>query len=165
VAKQVWTLLVGALLLGGLPGLAVAAEWAGITPGVSTRESVRERYGPPSRQSRGTLEGYETTQWVYEGTRAPVGMTRMVVDFGLLTPAGYRPAFVRSFLLEPKPRIFERAAVLSGWGPPDRVGVEEGREAYFYTSGLVVFFRKDGTDAVSMLFTIPQPAPPEPAGR
>lgn len=163
--RHVWTLLLSALLLCGLPWLAVAAEWGGITPGMSTREMVSERYGTPSRESRGTLEGYATLQWVYEGARAPVGMTRMVVDLGLLTPEGYRPAVVRSFLLEPKPRIFERGAVLSGWGPPDRVGEEEGREVFFYTNGLVVFFRKGGTDAVSMLFSIPQPEPPEPAGR
>lgn len=158
-------LLLGALLLVGLPGVAVAAEWGGITPGVTTRESVRERYGAPSRESRQTVEGRETIQWVYEGARAPVGMKRMAVDFGLLTREGYRPALVRSFQLEPKSRIFERRNVVRGWGVPDRVGVREGQEVFFYASGLLVYFNKDGTDAISMVFTIPQPESPTPSAR
>lgn len=156
--------LVCVFLLGALVRVADAAEWGGITPGSSTRDTVRERYGNSSRESRGTQEGYETTQWVYEGKRAPVGMKRMVVDFGLLTPQGYRADLVRSFLLEPKPRVFARDIVLRGWGPPDRAGVQDEQRVFFYTSGLVVYFGKDGTDALSMLFTIPQ-SEPKTSGR
>lgn len=163
--RPILVLVLEAFFLGGLLGSAAAAEWGGITPGVSTRESVRERYGTPSREARKTQEGYETIQWVYEGARAPVGMKRMVVDFGLLTPQGYRPALVRSFVLEPKPNIFDRRAVLSGWGRPDRVGAQEEQEIFFYTIGLIVYFEKGGDDAVSMLFAIPQPEPPKSSGR
>jgi len=166
--RQVLTLLLGALLLGGLWESAVAADWGGITPGMSTHTTVRDRYGAPSRESRQTLEGYETIQWVYEGPRAPVGMKRMVVDFGLLTPKGYQPGTVRSFRLEPKPRIFLRRAVVHGWGPPDRVGVpkgSEGSEVFFYTSGLLVYFNEDGTEAISMVFTAPQPESSTPQDR
>ncbi len=159
------TLTLLALLVCGPPKIAVAAEWAGITPGVSTPEAVRERFGAPSRESRQTLEGYETSQWVYEGAQAPAGMKRMVVDFGLLTPQGYRPTLVRSFLLEPKPGVFAKRAVLIGWGSPDQEGTEEGHEVFFYTRGLVVYFDAGGADAVSMLFAIPQPEPAKPAGR
>ncbi len=159
------TLVLLALLVCGLPRVALAAEWGGITPGVSTPEAVRERYGAPSRESRQTMEGHETTQWVYEGAQAPAGMKRMVVDFGLLTPQGYRPALVRLFTLEPNPGIFQNRTVLAGWGLPDRVGTDGGREVFFYTSGLVVYFTPDGADAASMLFTIPQPEPPSPPGR
>jgi len=154
-----------ALLVCGFPEIAAAAEWGGITPRVSTPEAVRARFGAPSRESRQTLEGYETTQWVYEGAQAPAGMKRLVVDFGLLTPEGYRPTLVRSFLLEPQPRVFTKRAVLIGWGSPDREGTEGGHEVFFYTSGLVVYFDESGVDAISMLFAIPQPAPPKPAGR
>ncbi len=162
---RLFTALVGALLLGGFAGILAAGEWGGITPGVSTRDTVRESYGNPSQEVRGTLEGRETIQWVYEGKRAPAGMRRMVVDFGLLTQQGYRPALVRSFLLEPKPRVFARRLVLDGWGPPDRAGVQDEKRVFFYKSGLVVYFDKDGINAVSMLFTIPQPEVPKTGGR
>ena len=154
-----------ALLVGALPSLGLAAEWGGITPGESAAETVRARYGNPSRESRQTLESYPTIQWVYEGARAPVGMKRMVVDFGLLAPQGYRPTVVRSMMLEPKPGVFRRGIVIDGWGTPDRIGTEQEQEVFYYASGLVVYFAKGGADAVTMLFTIPQTEPPKPAGR
>jgi len=132
---------------------------------VSTNETVRARYRGPSRESRRTVDGYPTTQWVYEGAAAPVGMKRMVVDFGLLTSQGYRPAVVRSMVLEPKPGVFPRRVVLEGWGSPDRVGVDEGQDVFYYASGLVVYFVRGGADAASMLFTVVQAEPPKPAGR
>lgn len=156
--------VVAILLLVTLPGIGVAAEWNGLAPGTSTPEAVRARYGAPSRESKQTLEGYATTQWVYEGAKAPVGMKRMTVDFGLLTAQGFNPALIRSITLEPKPGIFSKPVVLDGWGRPDRAGTEEGREVFFYTSGLVVFFDLDRVNAAMLVFTIPQPAPP-PASR
>jgi hypothetical protein len=157
--------LVGVLVLAAPSGIAGAAEWGGITPGVSTRENVSERYGQPSRESRQALEGYETIQWVYEGARAPVGLKRMVVDFGLLTAQGYRTNVVRSFLLEPKPGVFQRRTVINGWGAPDGVSIQDGHQVFFYKSGLVVYFPERGADATSMLFTPPQTEPPKPASR
>ena len=115
----------------GVPSAAVAADWGAISPGASTIETVRERYGAPSRETRQKLEGYDTIQWVYEGARAPAGMKRMIVEFGLLTPGGYRPNLVRTFTLEPKPRIFDHVAVMNGWGIPDGVAESEGRKVYF----------------------------------
>lgn len=156
--------VVAILLLVALSGIAAAAEWNGLTPGVSTQEAVRGRYGAPSRESKQTEEGYATTQWVYEGARAPVGMRRMTVDFGLLTAQGFNPALIRAIRLEPKPGVFSKPVVLDGWGRPDRAGTEEGREVFFYTGGLVVFFDPDRINAVMLVFTIPQPAPP-PASR
>jgi hypothetical protein len=142
--------------------LSSAEEWGGITPGVSTLESVAARYGNPSRETRQKLEGYDTVQWVYEGGKAPPGMTRMTVDFGLLTPKGYEPKPVRSFLLEPRPGVFARQHVLEGWGLPNRAGVQNDRTVFVYQSGLVVFFDQEEVSAVSMLFTIPQPETPPP---
>ena len=43
-----WLGLALALWVGG-PSAVSAADWGGITPGAGTLESVRERYGAPSR--------------------------------------------------------------------------------------------------------------------
>ena len=146
-------------LVAGLPAAAGAADWGGISPGTSTLENVRERYGAPSRDTRQKLEGYDTVQWVYEGARAPAGMKRMIVDFGLLAPGGYRANLVRSFTLEPKPRVFDYVMVVRGWGVPDGVAEREGRKVYFYQRGLLVYFDQSGDDTASMVFSPPQPEP------
>ena len=144
-------------LLVGLPAGIPAAEWGGISPGASTMETVRGRYGAPSREARHKVEGYDTIQWIYEGARAPVGMKRMTVEFGLLTSGGFRPNVVRYFDLEPKPGVFDRAMVVNGWDLPDRVAEGGGRKIFFYKAGLVVTFHEGEEDALSMVFTVPQP--------
>src|SRR5262249_9790675 len=89
-------ILVGMRWLGGLalvltllvaaPVAARAASWGGIEPGVTTLEQLRERYGAPSKETKEKTEGYDTTTWIYEGAKAPVGMIRMTVDLGMLKP-------------------------------------------------------------------------------
>ena len=153
-------LLVLTLLLG-LPWPARGAEWGAIQPGVSTLEQVRERYGAPSKETRAKVEGYDTLRWVYEGSGAPEGVVRMTVDFGLLTPSGFKPSLVRLLTLEPRPLIFGRVTVVQGWGIPDGVGTREGLVTFFYKEGLFVIFDKEGENAVSMIFSIPQPDPGE----
>jgi len=140
---------------------ARAAEWGNVQPGVSTLEQVRERYGEPSKETRAKVEGYDTLRWIYEGSQAPGGFVRMTVDFGLLTPSGYRPSLVRLLTLDPKPLIFGRLTVVQGWGLPDGVGTREGLVTFFYKEGLFVIFDKEGETAVSMVFSIPQPDPAE----
>jgi hypothetical protein len=156
--------LLAVLALVLLPaGPAQGAEWGGIEPGVATTDTVRARYGAATRETRATVEGYDTVQWVYEGDRAPSGLLRMTVDFGLLTPAGYRPSTVRLLKLEPRPLIFGRQTVMQGWGLPDGVGSSEGVVTFFYKSGLFVVFDGSGQSAASMIFSIPQPDPGAPA--
>jgi hypothetical protein len=159
----------GALLLGGLLAIAGGAwgeEWGAIAPGESTMDAVQVRFGPASRTVAETIEGYNAAQWIYEGARAPAGMKRMLVEFGLLTPAGYRREVVRALRLEPKPGIFTRALVLAGWGRPSGF-TPEGHvpPSFFYTSGLVVSFDKAGEDAELLIFTPPQSAAPGPGER
>ncbi|HXG17009.1 MAG TPA: hypothetical protein VNK50_12235 [Calidithermus sp.] len=144
-------------------GPVAAADWGGIVPGTSTMQTVQARYGTPTRQSAQTVEGYETVRWIYEGAQAPAGFTRLTVDFGLLGPAGYRRDLVRTFTLEPKPNIFTRAAVLDGWGRPSGAKREGETVSFFYDEGLIVYFDKDGWAVRSMVFTLPQPTPPEAA--
>jgi hypothetical protein len=155
-ARGLAVLLLVSLL--ALPAAGWAASWGGIEPGVTTLEQVREGYGQPSKEALLKVDGYDTTQWVYEGPRAPTGMVRMVVDFGLLTPAGYKPQVVRTFRLEPKRMIFTRGMVVFGWGVPDGVVNRGGHDSYLYKSGLVATFEKDeGESAISLVFAPPQP--------
>ena len=152
-------LLTGGLLSGGPPpGRALAAEWGGIEPGVTTVEQVRERYGAPTRETPKKVEGYDTLEWVYEGAHAPAGLVRMMVEFGILIPEGYQPRVVRVFRLDPKPLIFARPTVLEGWGVPDRAGRQDDRDVFLYASGLLVTFDQDGINATSMYFMVPQAA-------
>jgi hypothetical protein len=151
-------------------GPAAAADWGGIEPGATTVEQVRARFGAPSRETRAKEEGYETTEWIYEGARAPGGLQKMTVDYGLLTPQGYKPTVVRVLRLEPKPKIFGRNTVIQAWGVPDGISQQNGQDRFFYQTGLVVIFDKQGEEAQLLDFTPPQPAaaparsaPPAPA--
>jgi hypothetical protein len=127
---------------------------------------VRERYGAPSKETKQKTENYDTTTWIYEGPRAPGGISRMVVDFGILKPDGYQPNLVRVFVLEPKPTIFAVQTVVDGWGLPSLAGEQGGYPTMLYEAGLVVVFDKQTLWAASMTFTclspcrgIPRPAP------
>lgn len=157
---KTWPIIALLAGLSLLPGGALAAEWGGIEPGGTTLEQVRDRYGAPAKETKSKVEGYDTTAWTYEGSRAPTGMIRMVVDFGLLAPDGYKPAVVRVFRLEPKRWIFGQNTIVDGWGVPDRSWSEDNRVNFFYKSGLVVVFEKDGQNALTLYFTVPQPEQP-----
>lgn len=143
-----------------------ALEWGLINPGETAMPAVRARYGAPSREATQKVDGYDSSEWVYEGERAPTGMIRMVIEFGLLTPQGYRPQIVRSLLLHPKPGTFNRGLIVQGWGPPTAAGEQSGNPAYLYEGGLFVVFDADVQEVKTMLFTpqqtIPTPAPAPP---
>lgn len=156
-----------AVLLGlvmAAPGSGWASTWGGIEPGVTTQEQVRERYGAPSKETKQKVEGYDTATWVYEGNKAPVGMTRMTIDLGILKPDGFKPDLVRVFVLEPKPTIFPLQAVLDGWGMPTAAGSQSGFPTMVFEEGLIVVFEKEGQWAESMTFTVPQPLQAPTAG-
>src|SRR5437667_9600453 len=97
---------------------AAAADWGLITPGRTTIEAVRARYGQPTTIEAKKVDSYDTVQWIYEGAQAPVGMSRMTVDFGILTAQGYKADVVRDFRLDTKPASFNKKLVLDGWGEP-----------------------------------------------
>ncbi|HSL51475.1 MAG TPA: hypothetical protein VK878_20570 [Candidatus Deferrimicrobiaceae bacterium] len=158
--------LLAVLVVAGLlaaSAIGFAEEWGGIEPGVTTLEQVRARYGAPSREMRAKVDNYDTVQWIYEGNRSPAGFQRMTADYGLLTPQGYKPTVVRVLRLEPKAKVFGRNTVLQGWGAPDGIARQNDQDSLFYKSGLVVTFNKEGTDAVLLTFTPPQPDSPAPA--
>ncbi len=164
--RAAWLALVVACVVAGRILPASALEWGLIDPGRTSMDAVRARYGAATSTSTQKVDGYESTQWVYEGPQAPVGMERMVVDFGLLTKEGYRPQLVRSLLLHPRRGSFNRELVIQGWGEPTGVGEQSGSPAFFYEEGLFVSFDRDVWEVRTMLFTprqtIPAPgsAPP-----
>ena len=151
-------LVAGLVLLAAAP--AWAAEWGLIQPGVSTTQSVRQRYGAPSRVDKVKVEKYDTESWVYEGDRAPTGLIRLTVDFGLLRDNRYLPEAVRSFSLEPHGSTFNRGVISNGWGFPDGNGKNGDEEFFIYKDGLLVYFRPDGWNVRQMIFTLPQPRDP-----
>jgi hypothetical protein len=150
--------VLGLVLL--LAAAAGAADWGQIKPGVSTQADVRARYGAPTRETTQKVESYDTLQWTYEGAQAPRGITKMIVDFGLLTPSGYKKEVVRTFRLEPKADVFNVKLVVDGWGPPTRVGKEGDAEFFLYEEGLLVYFGPDAKQVTVMIFTPPQKIPP-----
>lgn len=141
-----------ALAALALIGAAPAADWANIRPGQTVQNDVRQQFGQPTRVTSQKLEGYDTTQWRYEGDQAPRGMLRVTIDFGLLTPQGYKAEVVRSMLLEPRPGIFNRATIVSGWGVPDAVEKEGATPVFKYLGGLFVYFDKEGWLAERLFF-------------
>lgn len=139
---------------------AFAADWGLIQPGVSTTQTVRERYGAPSRTERKKVDKYDTEAWIYEGERAPSGLVRLTIDFGLLHDNKYRPDVVRVFQLEPHGGTFNRGIIGNGWGIPDGNGRQGDEEFFVYKEGLLVYFNPDGWTVRLMVFTLPQPRDP-----
>jgi hypothetical protein len=129
---------------------------------VAVQNDVRRQFGQPTRVTSQKLEGYDTAQWLYEGEQAPRGMLKVTVDFGLLTPQGYKADVVRSMLLEPRPGIFNRETILSGWGTPDAVDKEGTTPVFKYLGGLFVYFDKEGWLAQRLFFVHMSP-PAAPA--
>jgi hypothetical protein len=157
------TLLVATV--ASAPPTALAADWGGIVPAVTSAEQVRARYGPPTKEVKRKVDGYDTFEWMYEGPQSPAGFTRMTIEFGILLPGGYSPTTVRVLRLDPRPRLFNKDTVVTGWGEPDRATTQNDRDVFFYRSGLVVTFDQEGVDATSLFFTVMQPditpSPPE----
>ena len=83
-------LALGLILLGALTTpAALAADWGGIVPAVTSAEQVRERYGPPTKEVKRRVDGYDTFEWTFEGDQSPAGFNRMTVEFGILLSSGY----------------------------------------------------------------------------
>ncbi len=141
--------------------LAGAAGWGGITPGETLRREIEARYGRPSRERTVTEEGRTAAEWTYTGDRAPPGLERMVVSFGLLKGTSLVPDVVRALILYPKPGVFRLPLITEGWGKPDAIGTDEqtGRPAFRYDAkGLLVIFDRRGEWAELMVFAPEQPA-------
>jgi hypothetical protein len=145
-------LWVGVLAVAGDVG---AESWGGLTPGETARAGVETLFGRPSRERTLVEEGRTVSEWTYAVERAPQGLERMVVSFGLLVRGRFAPDVVRAVALYPKPHVFSLRAIMNGWGPPDAIGTEEatGRPAFHYRPrGLFVILDKTGSWAELLLF-------------
>ena len=145
----------------GAAGELRAESWGGLTPGETLRGGVERLYGKPSRERPLVEEGRTVAEWTYAGDRAPRGLERMVINYGLGSGAAFNPDVVRAIVLYPKPRIFSLRSISEGWGPPDAVGTEEatGRPSFHYrTRGLFIILDKTGSWAEFLLFGPRQPA-------
>jgi outer membrane protein assembly factor BamE (lipoprotein component of BamABCDE complex) len=157
--------LLACLVLVALAGAAQAAEWQTLRPGESTQDDVRAQLGQPTRVTSQQVEGYDSPRWLYEGAQAPRGIAKVTIDFGLLSPQGYKASLIRVIQVEPRPGVFLRETVLAGWGEPDGVKTENGVPSILYQSGLIVTFDKAGKVATLLVFTPPQKPPPSPPTR
>jgi hypothetical protein len=104
-------------------------------------------------------EGRTASEWTYMGDRAPTGLDRMVVSFGLLGPGGFAPDMVRALVLYPKPRLYSLGTITQGWGTPDAVGSDEqtGQVAFRYDRhGVLILLDRTESWAEMILFA---PAP------
>jgi hypothetical protein len=150
-----------AVVVLAAPGNAGAETWGGITPGETMRADVERLYGRPSRERSLVDEGRTVAEWTYAEDRAPRGLVRMVVSYGLMPGGRFAPDVVRSVTLYPKPQVFTLQSIASGWGQPDAIGTEEatGRPSFHYrTRGLLIIFDKGGSWAELLLFGPGQPA-------
>lgn len=132
-----------------------AAGWGGITPGETRQRDVEARYGRPSRERSVTEGGLTGAEWTYVGDRAPRGLERMVVGFGLVRPTGFVPDLVRALTLYPKPHVFSVAKLTEGWGKPDAIGTDEQtkRSVLRYDAeAILVFLDRSGEWAEVMVF-------------
>jgi hypothetical protein len=139
----------------GAAGRLGAENWGGLTPGETMRPGLETLYGRPSRERMLVEEGQTVAEWTYAGERAPKGLERMVISFGLAVGGRFVPDVVRSITLYPKPHVFALRAISSGWGRPDAIGTEEatGRPTFEYrTRGLFIILDKTGSWAEFLLF-------------
>lgn len=148
------------LVVLGLAGPAAAASWGGITPGETTRREVEAQYGRPTRERTVVEEGRTVPEWTYSGDRLPKGVSRLVLNFGLMGPGGFTLDVVRAIQLFPEPRVFTVTALGNGWGDPIVTGTDTttGRRVLRYAGGLLVVLDKTEGWAEFMLFA-PLPKP------
>ena len=153
-----------ALLL--LPAAASAKAWNGIDPGVSRREDVVKRFGPPTKTL--TVSGKEVLAYTEAAAMKGTSQAQFRVDpsTGLVERIDVFPS-----------TVIDHETVETTFGPPcPRSGpppaacfqkklTDDYRTYYVYTRlGLAVFFDETDDRVQSIVYTAPRPAPgPSPA--
>jgi hypothetical protein len=149
-------LLVGLLV----PAVTHARAWNGIEPGVTTRDEVVKKFGPPTKTL--SVEGHQVL--AYTGTSAIKGTSQ--AQFRVDPTSG----LVERIDVFPGP-VVDRETVESSYGPPCPTSgapapgncfqkrlTEDFRTYYFYPRlGLAVFFDEEGDKVQSFVFQTVQP--------
>ena len=147
------------LLLALAAAPALAKPWQGIEPGVSRREQVLERFGPPSRTVKPEPGKPGPEILAYLSKQAIRGTKQ--VQFKLDPATGV----VERIDVFPAP-VIEREAIENTYGAGCPAGplpeqpcflkkiTEDFRSYYLYPRlGLAVFFNEDGKTVNSFIFT------------
>jgi len=137
------------------PSLAHARAWNGVEPGVTSRDEVVKRFGPPTKTLN--VDGHQVL--AYTGVSAIKGtaQAQFRVDLG--------SGLVERIDVFPGP-VVDRDTVESSYGPPcpssgapgagncfQKRLTEDFRTYYFYSRlGLAVFFDEDGDKVQSFVF-------------
>ena len=150
------------LLLASVP--ALAKPWQGIEPGVSRRDEVLKRFGPPSRTVKPEADKPGPEVLAYLSKQAIRGTTQ--VQFKLDAASGV----VQRIDVFPAP-IIDRETIENTYGAACPAGplpdapcflkkiTDDFRSYYFYPRlGLAIFFNEDGKTVNSFIFTPPQGA-------
>jgi hypothetical protein len=145
-----------------LPVAAEAKAWNGIEPGVSRRDEVLKRFGPPSKTL--TVSGKEVLAYTEAAAMKGTSQAQFRVDppTGLVERIDVFPA-----------TVIDHDTVEATFGPPcPRSGppaptacfqkklTDDFRTYYVYARlGLAVFFDETDDKVQSFVYTAPRPAP------
>lgn len=154
------------VLLVLLPPLARAKAWSGIEPGVSRRDDVVKRFGPPSKTL--TVSGKEVLAYTDTSAMKGTSQAQFRVDpaTGLVERIDVFPSTVVDHEtveatfgpICPKPGAPQPAACFQ------KKLTDDFRTYYVYARlGLAVFFDEQDDRVQSFVYTAPRPAPPAPA--
>lgn len=138
-----------------VPTLAYARSWNGVEPGVTSRDEVVKRFGPPTKTL--SVDGHPVL--AYTGNSAIKGTAQ--AQFRVDPSTG----LVERIDVFPGP-VVDRETVESSYGPPCPVSgapgagncfqkrlTEDFRTYYFYPRlGLAVFFDEEGNKVQSFVF-------------
>ena len=153
------TLLVTLLLLAAV---AQAKAWNGIEPGVSRKDEVVRRFGPPSKTL--TVSGKEVLAYTDSAAMKGTSQAQFRVDpaTGVVERIDVFPA-----------TVIDHDTVEATFGPPcPKTGspqpagcfqkklTDDFRTYYLYARiGLAVFFEENEDRVQSLVYTAPRPAP------
>ena len=153
IARASWRLAVAALPCGpaARPRTGVASSPASPRSSRCASATARRRRRP--REGRG-LRHHPVG---LRGRARRAGILRMIVDFGMLTPQGYKPTVVRASPARAQAEHLRQEHRRARLGPARRHRQPRTSRTRSSTSpASSVIFTKDGTDTVLMTFTPPE---------